>query len=277
MTYHIHSPTWTRKAGSFLGAIALGTAAVVLPGCGDVQEIADGKTNVTTEDLEPIAQEDEGAPDLLGQEVSIRGTVDQPIGSDSDFVLTSEDGVSILVINTTGEMLNLPTEDMRIQATGDVAEFVIADVESEYGLTFDDPAYGDYEGQPAIVAESLALAPTTEQLTETPEAFYDQVIAMEGDVRNIYSPSAFDLFEEGWVDDIGIVIVGAESDLKSEGSNLQEDERVVVTGMARPFDAEALQQEYNLGLSPDVLAEFQERYNRPVLVADDVYPSALDN
>lgn len=273
-------PRWTRKSSSLLGAIALGAAVLVLPGCNSPNEISEDRTNVTTEDVSSGVDTTEGtglegADTLIGQTVTVRSPVQELVG-DSSFLLEPEGGESILVVNATGTPFSAPVEEIPIQVTGEVAQLVVADIEQEYGLELNETDYVDYEGQPAIIAESLALAPTTEDLTQNPDVFNNQVIAIEGEVRDIYSPSSFSLFEEGWVDDIGLVVVGVDRSLKAEGTNLQEGETVVVTGRARPFDAAALQKEYDLGLTPEQINEFSERYNRPVIVAEEIYPSAVD-
>ena len=253
---------------SILGAIAMGAALLVLPACNTEsnEEIREDQTNVTTEDISSGLDSTEGTglenvDTLIGQTVTVRSTVQETI-SDSSFLLETDAGESILVVNATTTPFSVPTEEVRVQVTGEVAEFVQADVENEFGLELDDTAYVDYEGQPAIIADSLALAPTTEELTQNPDFFNDQVIAVEGDVRGIYSPSTISLFEEGWVDDIGILVVGIDRSLKAEGTAVQEGETVVVTGRAVPFDADALAQQYDLGLTPDQLNEFTEQIGR---------------
>lgn len=274
---------WPQRNRSILGAIAMGAALFVLPACntvGENEEISEGQTNVTTEDISSGLDSTEGtgledAETLIGQMVTVRSAVQETVG-DSSFLLETDGGESILVVNATTAPFAVPTEEIPVQVTGEVAEFVQTDVESQYGLELDDTTYGEYEGQPAIIADSLALAPTTEQLTQNPDFFSNQTIAIEGDVRGIYSPSTISLFEEGWVDDIGLLVVGVDRSLKSEGTNVQEGETLVVTGQAQQFDANALQQQYDLGLTPEQLNEFSESYNRPVIVAEEIYPSAVD-
>ncbi len=268
---------------SILGAIAIGAALFVLPACntvGENEEIREDQVNVTTDDVSSGLDSTEGtglenADTLIGQTVTVRSAVQETVGN-SSFLLETDGGESILVVNATTAPFSVPTEEIPVQVTGEVAEFVQADIESEYGLELDDATYGDYEGQPAIVADSLALAPTTEQLTQNPDFFSNQTIAIAGDVRDIYSPSTISLFEEGWVDDIGLLVVGIDRSLKAEGTNVQEGETVVVTGQAQPFDAATLQQNYDLGLTTDQINEFSERYNRPVIIAEEIYPSAVD-
>jgi hypothetical protein len=283
MDYHRKMPLrWQRKNRPLFSAIALMVALVVLPGCNtvsDEEEIGANQTNVTTDDLTgDLGTEGTGIKDaesLVGQEVTVRSMVQAAVG-DTGFTLATDSGEPILVINATTGTFVTPDQSVPVQVTGKVARFVRTDVETNYNLTLDEIVYGDYEDRPVIIAESLALAPTAEDLAENPDAFDDQVIAVYGDVRNILSDGTFTLFDEGWVDDYGILVVGVDRDLKANDAALQEGEAVVVTGRTQPFDAETLQKDYNLNLTPEQISEFNERYNRPVLVAEDIYPSAVD-
>lgn len=280
---------WTLGNRSLLGAIALGAALVVLPGCNSTpsqEELSEGQTNVTAEDLavddvDQVAIAGTGLENiesLIGQEVTVRSRIQETLDDTGITLMT--DGTPILVINASNVPFTQPDEaigeQIPIQVTGEVVQFSVADIESEYGLTLDEAAWGEYEQQPAIVAESIAWAPTPEELATNPEAFANQAIAIEGDVRDIVSDSTMTLFEEGWIDDYGLLVVGIDSSLKAEGFALQEGETVVVTGSTQPFDADALQQKYNLNLSAEQLARFSEGYNRPVIVAEEIYPSAID-
>lgn len=285
----ISTMSWSNKNRSLLGAIALGAALVVLPSCNATptnEELSEGQVNVTAEDLsendlDQVALEGTGldnVEDLVGRAVTVRSMVQETLGA-TGITLTT-DGEPLLVVNATNVPFTSPDaaigEEVPVQVTGEVVQFVLADVENEYGLELDENLLVDYEQQPAIIAESIAWAPTPEQLATNPEAFTNQVIALEGDVRDVVSDSTLTLFEEGWIDDYGILVVGVDSSLKAEDFALQEGETVVVTGSTQPFDADALQQKYNLNLSPDQLEEFTQRYNRPVLVAEEIYPSAID-
>ncbi|MGQ4649330.1 hypothetical protein [Lyngbya aestuarii] len=265
---------WNHKTGASLGAIALGLSTLLLPGCttGN-EEIQQGRTNATTEDVA------DNTANLIGKEITVRSEVEQAVGN-SGFVLEANeaDGSQpILVINSTGTPFVLPGEGIPIQATGEVAQFVTADVEQQYGLDLEENLYVDYENRPAIIAKSLALAPTPEDLYEAPAGYFDKTIAVEGDLRKLEAtPNAFALFEEGWVDDIGVLVVAANPTVQTKGVPLQEGENVTVTGVARQFSAQ-LVQEAGLGWDAQQIQEFESRYtNRPVIVADHVYPSAVD-
>jgi hypothetical protein len=271
MLYQNH--TILKRAGVGLGGIAL-VAASLLSSCSNISSnegIQEEQTNVTTEDISTEVSE------LIGQRVTVRSLVEETVG-ESGFVLEPENGEPILVLNTTGAAFELPATDVPIQVTGEVQSFVATDIENEYGLDLEEDLYADYERQPAIIAQSLALAPNPENLYEDYATYLDQQIAVEGDVRLLdATEGAFALFEEGWVDDIGVLVVGINRDIAGGSVDaIQEGENVVVTGVARQPNAELLQ-EYNLGWDDSKIQEFLSRYTeRPIVVADGVYPSAVD-
>ena len=272
--HYFRHPIVTRIL-AYGGAVALGlTATQLLPNKLSAQEeIQEGKNNVTIEKVTGNIDE------YVGQTVTVRSDVEEEV-NESGFVLQSDEffgGEPFLLLNAGAVPVTRPNEDIGVQATGTVREFVIADIESEYGIDLDDELYVDYEDRPAIIAESVALAPTVEELAENPAAFYDQAIAIEGEVGEVFSSNTMSLYEDGWIDDIGLIVVGVNSDLDAEGNALQEGETIVVTGMARAFDVNLLQQDSELKWDADKISEFESRYtDRPAIVADDVYPSALD-
>ena len=271
---------WLRQLRSLSGALALSAVVITGAACSsDDGEIEAGRNNVTSEDISGEISVDgvsgiDSPDELIGQLVTVRNPVVENIDG-NNFVIGSDGEEGILIINTTGELLSPPSEEVPIQVTGEVTRFSLADTNAQYNLSLDEALYADYEGQPTIIAESIALAPKIDQLVEYSEAFTGQLIALKGDVRQVTSPDTMTLFEEGWVDDIGIIVTGVESNLKTS-EPLQEGETYVVTGRAQPFDADTLSQKYDLGLEPDQLEEFSQRYNRPVIIADDVYSSAVD-
>jgi hypothetical protein len=58
--------------------------------------------------------------------------------------------------------------------------------------------------------------------------------------------------------------------------DFEEDEEVVMTGVLRPFVTSDIERDYDLtwdlDLQEQIEAEYQER---PVFIADEVYPSAM--
>ena len=161
----------------------------LITACESPEENPNADSNVTSEE---VAEQPET---VAGQSVTVRSEVQQKVDV-SSFTLDNE-GKAILVVNISGEPFVLPSEDdMKIQATGEVAPFVLADVEREYGLDLDPDLYADFETKPALLAQSLALAPDPGEITQRPEQFYNLEIAVEGEVEDIIDPTTFKLDEE---------------------------------------------------------------------------------
>jgi len=254
-----------------LSAVALAAMALILPAC-QPEEVGE---NVTTEDV--IERTDQ----VIGQEVTIRNEVGQQV---DEFAFTMVDdeffgGEEVLVVNASGEP-TLLLDDVPLQVTGEVVEFVLADVESEFGLALDDELYIDYESQPVIIAQSIALAPSAEMVLEEPDLFYDKTIAIKGEVEKIFSPSAFVLNDEEVVDGDGLLVISVtpESILESDAEGTGDYDEVVVTGIIRPFVITDIEREYDydwLDWDDVTLDEVEVEYaNKPVFIADQVYPSA---
>ncbi|EAZ89430.1 hypothetical protein [Crocosphaera chwakensis] len=267
-----HSFQWTRKTAACLGAIALSSSIMVVSGCTQPETTA--PNNVTSE---AVVEETE---QLIGQTVTIRSEIEEKLGNEGYVVESNEffGGEEILIIDATGTPMSLSeAEDVPIQVTGEVAQFVIADIEREYGIGLDPNLYAEYEQQPAIIAQSIALAPDPEELAENPEAYYNRVVAVEAEVAEVYSPSAYTVGEEGWFSDGELLVVGVTPNSELMTENEPEDRYVTVTGVLRPYITSEFERDYDLtwdlDLQQEIEAEFQEK---PVLVASDVYPSAKE-
>jgi len=257
------------KAGFSMGFVALGLSGLLLTSC-ETQNLSQAEQeNVTSEDVAGDAAA------LVGQEITVRNVVSDVVGNES-FTIDAGTGEPVLVVNATGQPFQLPGADIPIQTTGTVEQFAADTLEQQYGVVLDRELYADYEGQPAIIAESLALAPNPEDFYEAaPGTYTNQPVAIEGDVRLLEeTTNAFALFEEGWTDDVGVLVIGVEPFL--QGETLDEGENIVVTGEAQPA-SEQLLREANPGWSDAQIQEFISRYtDRPLIVADGVYPSAVD-
>lgn len=233
---------------------------------GMMEEI-DGNTNL--EDIEDI---EENTTELMGDEVTVRGEVSQ-VQPGLSFTINEEgffQGAEVLVINVSGEMLPEMTtdENIQLQITGEVGEFVYADVDSLYDLDLDPDLYVDYENKPVIFASSLALSPSLEEISENPDNFYSKEVALEGEVSEVKSDSAFVITEDELIggDDMLVVNVTGEP-------MPSEEQKVVVTGMVRPFVAAEFERDYDLTWDLDFQKEIEAEFSeKPVLVVDGIYP-----
>ncbi|MGF1496355.1 MAG: hypothetical protein ACFB8W_05955 [Elainellaceae cyanobacterium] len=212
--------------------------------------------------------------DYLGETVSVRGEAEAAVG-ESAFLLQDDQlfgGEEVIVFNASGEPFLLPDDEPTesVQVTGEVRELVLVEFEDEFGIDLEDDLYADYEDRPAIVAQSIAFAPDPEELSEEPEAYYGERIAVTGVIGEIWSSDTFTIQEEQLLGGEEVLVVGL-----TPGLAIDEDEEVVITGTLRPYVSADFERDYDLTWDLDLQREIEAEYTEePVLVADEVYPSA---
>ncbi len=266
---------FSKKQGGFMnkflrfqGAIALSIMALVLPACSNDEAKVPGTGNVTTQEVA------NNAAALDGKTVTVRS---EPKGKVGPASFTVEDEKffgteSILVVNASGEPFVLPEDDdIDIQVTGIVRNFVIADVESEYNLKLDKQYYVEYENKPAIIAQSIALSPDPGDITKNPEKYYNKRLAVTGEVEDIQDANTFTLDEEKLFGATDLLVLNPKPKVV-----VKDDEVVAVTGVLRPFVLADFEREYELGWDLKLKQKIEAEYEtKPVFVADSVYPSAI--
>ena len=154
--------------------VPLFTLALVAAACGgdtegpevgaDVQDVTDEEPfdeNEFFQDPEPF----------LGQEVTVSAEVNTVLTSTA-FVIAGGDVPDLLVIGaqSPGDI----TENTVVRVTGTVVNFVIPDIERQFGIDLDDSLFVDYEQEHAIVASSVIIldpAEGEEALGEVTEEF----------------------------------------------------------------------------------------------------------
>ncbi len=262
--------TTLRRHRTIATSLVLAASMSVIAACGPAeteteQEAAD---NVSVEE---VASGTEG---LVGETVSIRGEVEETV-DDTSFLLEDDKlfgGEDVLVINASGEpFVLIDGDDTEVQVTGEVQQLVIADFETEYSLTLDPTLYADYEDRPVVVAQSIALSPDPGDITSDPEKYYNKRIAIQGEVEDKLSPTTFTLDEEQLFagEDLLVLTQGATPDT-------QDGESVTVTGILRPYVKAEFDTDYDLDWDLSVEEQVEAEYSeKPVFVADGVYPSAM--
>ena len=224
--------------------------------------------NVTTEELS------DGAEGLIGQTVSLRAEVAGTIG-EASFLLEDEQlfgGEDILVINASGEPFVLVEgDDTEVQVTGEVQQLIIADLETEYGLDLEPTLYADYENRPVVVAQSIALSPDPGDITANPEAYYNKRIAVAGEVEDKLDGNTFTLDEERLFGGEDLLVI---ANMASPQAN--DGEEVTVTGVLRPYVKTEFDTDYDLTWDLSIQEQVEAEYTeKPVFVANEVYPSAM--
>ncbi|MBD2233780.1 hypothetical protein [Phormidium tenue] len=271
-----------RQNKLFQSTLAIGLIAGLVGACGTqdapVTQTPSGTTNVQADDVADDAE------NYIGQVVTVRSEPLEVVG-DSSFTIGDEQFFGtepILVINTSGEPLLLPKDGVEVQVTGEVRNFVIADVEREFGLTLDQTLYVDYEEQPAIIAQSIALAPDPGEITSNPEQYYGETLAVTGEVEDIQSGFAFSLDEEQLIGAEDLLVIYApptgtdQSEAQAPPVAVTDGEKVAVTGTLRAFVVSEFERDYDMGWDLELQEQLEAEYsNKPVLVATDVYASAI--
>lgn len=253
-------------------ALALVTA--LLAGCQPPEEqaVVPGQPNVSTDEVA------EDTNEYIGQVVTVRSEPIEQI-SGGTFTIANEqffgNSDPVLVINASGEPFVFPEEGVDIQVTGEVQNFVLADVEREYGLGLDEETYVKYENQPALIAQSIAVAPEPGELTNNPEQYYNEPLAVTGEIAEIQGANAFILGEDQLFGEQDLLVLHTTAAGTTEPL-IEDGETVAVTGELRPFVVADLERDYEFNWDTGVREQLEAEYsNRPVLVAEEIYPSAI--
>ncbi|URD48404.1 hypothetical protein [Chroococcidiopsis sp. CCNUC1] len=278
---------WNTKS-----AIALALAAIVLPACTNQLETnrpaaPTGETattnaptsptgNVTTEEVTDNTKQ------LIGKTVTVRSEPVSKVGNNT-FTISDEEffgNETILVVNASGQPLALPTDNTEVQVTGEVRQFVVADVNRDYDfLDLEPNLYVDYEGKPAIIAQSIAPAPEPGEITSNPKQYYGRTLAVTGEVEEILSPTTFTLDEDqlfGATDLLVLVANPKTGTTQAQNTAVKEDQTVAVTGVLRPLVVADLEREYDFNWDEGFVRQLEAEYSqKPVLVVQSVYPSAI--
>lgn len=262
--------SFTQMLWNIKGAIILGAMVMLLPACAPREQAAapGPGESVTAEDVA------EHTNQLRGRVVTIRS---EPVRRISPNAFTVEDnrflsGETILVLNASGQPMVLPDDDVEVQVTGTVTNVVAADIEREYGLNLEPRLVAEYRNKPAIIAQSVALAPDPGDIINNPSRYYGQTLAVAGEVNDIVGANAFTLEEDRLIGGQELLVVNATPGTPA----VQEGATVAVTGEVRPFIVADLERDYNLTWDLNVRRRLEAEYReRPVFIARGLYPSEM--
>ncbi|MCT7963044.1 hypothetical protein NG791_20445 [Laspinema sp. D1] len=268
------NPKNNRKGNPMGVAIALALmTATLVPGLPRKAEAQMGTSpdNSSVITLENVA----GSPEeFYGQTVTIRGDFQESIDENA-FKLTRDGflffgGSEVLVVNNTGQPIVPPENDnISLQVTGEVRQMRVAELEKDFGWDFWDPdMYVEYDQRPVIVAESVALSPDPSQISDNPEQFYGETIAVEGELDEYFNFNAMLLQQDSLIGGGDILVL-----LPLEANRVNAGEDIVVTGEVRPFVMADIERDLDIrGWTPEMQRLFAEEFgNRPVMLAENVY------
>lgn len=256
------------------GVAALALMAFVLPACDSNRE-AVTPSNATAEKVA------ENTDLWIGKTATIRSKPIKKIAPNT-FTMSSNQFFGqepILVVNASDKPSVLPAQhNIDVQVTGQVRRFVLADINRQYNLGLDPKLYRDYESQPAIIAQSIALAPKPGDITQNPSRYYGKAIAVTGKIDTVRNPQLFILDEDKLFGAQDLLVLNLRPLQNAANPNLaaRPGDAISVTGVVRPFVVADLEREYNFNWDQGFVRTLEAEYrNRPVLVANKLYPSAI--
>lgn len=227
-----------------LGVAFLLLTAVLFGAC----ESAEPNIGATIDDITGSAEE------YFGQTVTVSGEVER------SWVPGAFEMGGLLVIVPSdvdvqggGGAITTEVENDVAQVTGTVTEYVVADIEAEYGVDLD--ADIDYsEGQPAVIAETIYFTPTrAANLTGYPAA------AVNLRVGDVISDRVF-FVDLGTGDRLPVYLVENQSQSQPvEGQvDINAGQEIAVTGSLQPMpSASQIQSQWGLsGSEVDQLTNY---------------------
>lgn len=148
------------------GAFTLITLSLLLGACtpepeATVPETGPDTTLTETDDTD-VEDVVEDTAQLIGETVTVTGEVEEDYGINT-FVIEETGEVfadQVLVINTAATAEPI-LEEQNVRVTGEVRQFVIAEFERDYDLTWEGDIRrtieAEYEGQPVIIADAVEV------------------------------------------------------------------------------------------------------------------------
>ena len=116
------------------------------------------QANTESTNLEDVAEDTQR---LIGQTVTVEGEVEEVVGANAYRMQENElfGGDEVLIVNANP---TVPvSDDQNVRVTGEVRQFVVADLERDYNLNWDLEVQrqleAEYQDKPVIVAESTEV------------------------------------------------------------------------------------------------------------------------
>lgn len=263
--------TGQKRFGAGVASLALLTAVLTAcapPETQTTEPQAEQPTTTQPQTQEPAttdtAADARDLEQLVGQTVDLRGEISDRV-SDNVVNLNAEAPYDGDVLVVLPETFSLPGGEgdtvNNLLVTGEVRQFT-AEEAQQLNLNIPQDQYSDYENRPMIVAEAATLSPSPNQLSENPNVFLNQPIALKGQLEEL-GPNTYRLSGDG--------VASGDILVLTSQAPAQTDEDVLITGEAQPFNLAEFQQQYNW--DADLQQQIEQDYaDKPVVVAEQINP-----
>ncbi|MDP9474242.1 MAG: hypothetical protein M3R38_00805 [Actinomycetota bacterium] len=311
----------SREDGRFrawkLGVPLMVASGLFLAGCGAAEEPA---AEANPAETAPAANEEpesagqavgvsvadivDDPEEFYGKNLTVSGLVGEVVGPNA-VTIGGQDGIfeeELLIVGAQplpelaeGDAVEIAVDDL-VQATGTLQEFAVPEFEEALGTELDDNLFGEYEGEPALQAKSVALTPaegggtTTAMqqgiqasiptIVDDPEEFYGSTTTLTGGVVEVVEPAVFAMSDRADAEALAGEEFGAlaeeEAILVVNGTpnapqpNLSELATVQVSGAVRELNVAEFEQEAGLELDDEALAVWE---GQPAILAQEIQPT----
>ncbi|MGB5961870.1 MAG: hypothetical protein WBG73_14480 [Coleofasciculaceae cyanobacterium] len=267
-----HLKQLTKRLNTNIQLIAITLMAMLLPACGINLNPWDSQARINAQDQTDVNVKDVAnqTNQLIGQTVTVRSKIVDRVGTSAVTISDKQllRGENILVVNASPSPFDLPPNNVNLQVTGEVHKFNLAKTARDFNLNLPRDSFLKYENRPVIIARSLALAPKPGQVTQDPKLYYNRPVAVEAEIEKTISPIAFTLDEEQLMGASDLLVLNVTPE-----KAISQGQKVVVTGIVRPFVVADIQRDYNLTWDLEWQRQIEAEYsNKPVLIAQRVYP-----
>ena len=117
----------------------------------------------------------------------------------------------------------------------------------------------------------LFLLPPPREIIEIPCNFYNQKVAVDGEVAEVLNENMFTLAQHSYAlpEDENLLVLNTTSE-----SLPNNTDKVSIRGIVRPYDRQQLQQDYDAKILTE---DLDEQYtNAGVLIVESISPSDVD-
>lgn len=212
-----------------------------------------------------------------GDRVRVSGEVEDIIGNSAVLFSVDDANEDLLVVAEARAMPDWMIEGAIWRATGTIRAWNDdAWTPEEYGIDPDDEAFNDYDDNPVLVAESVALlvpvmGERIDKILDDTDEWLNRTVTVHGKVAEVWEGTAGFTFEGtdgflGLTDGEDLLVLGPEDAMLDAPPG--GDAIVQVTGTVRIFDPVDFDED-EIGIDPDDEA-LDDYEGDPILVAESV-------
>ncbi len=232
--------------------------------------------------------------DFAGERMTVFGNVGEVFGP-RVFALQDDDLLrhdALLVLSNRaptgrdGRAVDVTTvRDGDLRVTGLVQRFDVAAFEQRLGIQLDDARLDEWEGRPALIADSIVPAApllypspfegvqnlTVDGILADPGRYMGATVSVRGPVEDVFGARAFTVSDGDLLVDEEILVVATRPMLDAAGRAndraVSADQEVVATGTLRVLDLLEVERTYGVALDDARLAVW---VGKPVILATSV-------